>query len=154
MTEDGICGAETTGEQPCQNPAGENGRCWIPSHNDSAADNPHGRPSKLDDVWDDVMAAAERGLTVEGIARAAGIGVSTLRDWRAKHDDFSAALSRARARAEQELIKDADAEFVLERSYGYTKEQEVELSGGDDIGGLSSEDKKLLNELFEKDPQS
>lgn len=150
---DEICGAETTGEEPCQNPAGENGRCWIPSHNDADAENPHGRPSLLEEYEDDILAAARKGLTYEGIARVAGVGVRTLHEWREKHEDFSQSLERARARAEQDLIQNADSEFVLERSYGYTKEQEVELSGEVDTGGLSSEDKELLNDLFDRDPQ-
>jgi AcrR family transcriptional regulator len=146
---DDICGAETTSDKPCQNPAGEDGSCWIPSHNDPDAENPHGRPSKLEDRREDIMEAAERGLTLEGIARAAGVGVSTLREWRTKHDDFSAALKRARARAEVDLIEDASAEFVLERSYDYTKSQEVELSG--EVGlstSLSEDEKELLDEAF------
>ena len=148
MTDD-ICGAETTSGNACQNPAGEDGSCWIPSHNDPDAENPHGRPSKLDERRDDIMAAAERGLTLEGIARTAGVGVSTLREWRTEHDDFSAALKRARARAEADLIQDASAEFVLERSYDYTKSQEVELSG--EVGlptSLSDEEKELLDDAF------
>lgn len=117
-----LCGKETSKGTPCQNYADS-----CPWDHDNMNDT--GRPSKLDDVWDDIIDAAERGLTFEGIARSAGIGVSTLTDWRDAHDEFSAALNRARAHAEKELIKDASAEFVLERSYGYTKKQEVEHSG-------------------------
>lgn len=150
MTDD-ICGyQDTAGDQPCQNPATEGTSCWIEAHGGDVGG--HGRPSKLEDTWDEVMAAAERGLTMEGIARAAGIGVSTLRDWRSQYEDFSAELSRARARAEQDLIRDAGAEFVLERSYGYTKEQEIELSGEVDTS-LTPEDKELLDDLFDRDPQ-
>jgi transposase-like protein len=140
-----------TGNGTCQNPATEGDHCWIDSHGGDV--DGHGRPSKLDDVWDDVMDAAERGLTLEGVARAAGIGISTLRDWRTKHDDFSAALSRARARAEAELIENADAEFVLERSYGYTKEQEVEVTGDGFDLTLGTDEKEQLAELFDRDPQ-
>jgi hypothetical protein len=123
MTDD-ICGAECTDGTPCENNAGS-----CPWHGEG--DSPdNGRPTKLDDeTWDDCMAAAEQGLTLEGIARVAGIGVSTLREWREHRDDFSAALSRARARGERRLIQDADAEFILERSYGYTKSQDVDVSG-------------------------
>lgn len=119
-----LCGKETSKGTPCQNYADS---CpW-----DHEGANSNGRPSKLDDTWDDLIDAAERGLTFEGIARSAGIGVSTLTDWRDGHDDFSAALNRARARAEQELIQEASAEFVLERSYDYVKKQEVEHTGKD-----------------------
>lgn len=128
MTDD-TCGHPTpTG--PCGNPATEGDNCWIESHGGHASG--HGRPSKLDDTWDDIIDAAERGLTMEGIARSAGIGVSTLRDWRQQHDDFSAALSRARAKAERDLVEavaNDDPRFILERSYGYTKKEEREITG-------------------------
>jgi nucleotidyltransferase/DNA polymerase involved in DNA repair len=85
-----------------------------------------GRPSMLDEYEDDLLAAAQKGLTYEGIARVAGVGVSTLHEWREEHDQFSEALERARAKAERELIEDVDAEFVLERSYGYVKTERLE----------------------------
>jgi transposase-like protein len=147
---DEICGYQAQ-DGPCQNPATEGDHCWIDSHGGDV--DGHGRPSKLEDVWDDVMDAAERGLTLEGVARAAGIGVSTLRDWRSNHEDFSAALRRARASAERDLITEADAEFVLERSYGYTKEQEVEVSGDGFDLTLGDKEKEQLAELFDRDPQ-
>ena len=43
------CGAETGDGGECRNPAGDNGRCWIPTHNDSDEPNPQGRPTKFDD---------------------------------------------------------------------------------------------------------
>jgi hypothetical protein len=48
-----------------------------------------------------------------------------------KYPDFSKTFKRARAEGEQRLIQDenVDPEFVLERSYGYTKSQEIEHSG-------------------------
>lgn len=144
------CGHETpTG--PCQNPATEGDHCWIESHGGDVSG--HGRPSKQDDAWDDIMAAAAEGLTLEGIARVAGVGVSTLREWRNDSDDFSAALGRARAQGERRLIGDADPEFVLERSYGYTKSQEVEHSGEVDLLSLSAEEKEQLDDLFDREVQ-
>jgi transposase-like protein len=133
-----ICGADTTGKEPCRNPAGENGRCWIPSHQPDAGEdvqNPHGRPSKLDEYEDDIIEAAREGLTYEGIARVAGIGLSTLNDWRDQYDDFSAALERARSHAERELIQDVDPEFVLERSYDYVKTEKREVELDADVDG-------------------
>lgn len=150
MTETDTCGHPTP-NGPCKNPATEGDHCWIDAHGGDV--DGHGRPSKLDDVWDDVMAAASEGLTLEGIARVAGVGVSTLRDWRSENDDFSAALKRARAKGERRLIKDADAEFILERSYGYTKEQEVEVTGDGFDLTMTSDDKDALDDLFERDPQ-
>ena len=85
-----------------------------------------GRPSMLNEYEDDLLAAAREGLTYEGIARVAGVGVSTLHEWRDEHDQFSESLERARAKAERELIEDVDAEFVLERSYGYVKTERLE----------------------------
>ena len=55
-----------------------------------------GRPSKLDDVRDDLLEAAERGTTKEGCARAAGIATSTLYDWLDQFPEFSEAFNRAR----------------------------------------------------------
>jgi len=92
-----------------------------------------GRPSKLEKYEDDILEAAREGLTYEGIARVAGVGVSTLHEWRETHDDFSESLERARSEAELELIQDVDAEFVLERSYGYTKTEKREIDMDADV---------------------
>ena len=131
MTEDDVCGAPTTGDEPCQNPATEGDSCWIESHGGDV--DGHGRPSKLEEHEDDLLAAAREGLTYEGIARVAGIGVATLREWRDEHEDFSAALERARSEAERDLIQDVDAEFVLERSYGYVKTEKREVDMDADV---------------------
>jgi transposase-like protein len=92
-----------------------------------------GRPSLLDEYEDDILDAARMGLTYEGIARVAGIGVRTLHDWRDEHDEFSQSLERARAKAERDLIQDADSEFVLERSYGYVKTEKREVEMDADV---------------------
>jgi len=131
--ENGRCGAETSDGTPCEWDESERGEC--PYHGDGDAPN-NGRPSKLEDTKDDILNAAREGLTLEGCARVAGIGVSTLREWRKEHEDFSAALRRARAEAERELIQDVDPEFVLERSYGYMKTEKREITG-EDGGGLT-----------------
>lgn len=146
MTDD-ICGHPTGDGGECQNPATEGDSCWIESHGGDVSG--HGRPSKLEATWDDVMAAAEEGLTLEGIARVAGIGVSTLREWRTENDDFSAALARARARGERDLIQEADAEFILERSFGYvkTEKRELEHSGGLDLS-LSDDEQEMIREMY------
>jgi transposase-like protein len=131
MTNDDVCGAPTGDGEPCQNPATEGDSCWIESHGGDVSG--HGRPSLLDEYEDDILAAAERGLTYEGIARVAGIGVRTLHDWRDEYEDFSQSLERARSRAERELIEDVDAEFVLERSYGYVKTEKREVDLDADV---------------------
>ncbi|NLV11893.1 hypothetical protein [Haloarcula argentinensis] len=131
MTDD-ICGYEGTGgDGPCQNPATDGDSCWIDAHGGHV--DGHGRPSLLEEHEDDILAAAREGLTYEGIARVAGIGVSTLHDWRDEYGDFSEALERARSEAERELIQDVDAEFVLERSYGYVKTEKREVDMDADV---------------------
>jgi transposase-like protein len=92
-----------------------------------------GRPSLLEEYEDDILNAAREGLTYEGIARVAGIGVSTLHNWREAHEDFSESLERARSEAERELIQDVDPEFVLERSYDYVKTEKREVDMDADV---------------------
>ncbi|WP_135363456.1 hypothetical protein [Halosimplex halophilum] len=130
MTDDEICGHETP-SGPCQNPPTEGDHCWIESHGGHV--DGHGRPSKLDEHEDDILEAAKEGLTYEGIARVAGVGVSTLHEWRDDYDDFSESLERARSEAERELIQDVDPEFVLERSYGYVKTEKREVDLDADV---------------------
>lgn len=82
MTDDDICGAETTAGQPCKNPTGENGRCWIPSHNEPGAENPHGRPSKLNlQRQEQIATTVEEGKSLSLAARKAGIAPSTAIRW-------------------------------------------------------------------------
>ena len=158
MTKKDTCG-HPTDSGPCKNPPTEGDHCWIDSHGGTV--DGHGRPSKLDDVLDNVLDAAENGLSKKGIAETAGVDESTLHRWESNHDDFRKSLRRARARGQRHLIEgglygEVDtrmAQFLLERSHGYTKEQEVELSGEVDTGGLSGEDKELLNDLFDRTPQ-
>lgn len=152
MTDD-ICGEPTSTGSPCQRDPG-----WGRDVDQGACvDHADGRPSKLDSAWDDAMEAAEAGLTKAGIARYCGIDESTLHRWLDKYDDFRKSLRRKRAQAEVRYVTDPDdtrhAQFLLERSFGYTKSEEVELSGEVDTGGLSSDEKELLGELFDRDPQ-
>jgi len=152
---DDTCGYDTP-NGPCQNPATEGGSCWIESHGGHASG--HGRPTKLQEHKDEILAAARQGLTYEGMARVAGVGISTLREWRKEYDNFSAALERARSEAERELIEDVDAEFILERSYGYMKTERHELTGED--GGpvetreLSADEKAQLDAAFDDEPDT
>lgn len=115
--------------------------------------NTRGRPCELEDHIDDIMSAAEQGLSKEGIARVAGVGYSTLREWENKFDDFAAELKRHRSVGERRLIDGADPEFILERSYGYTKEQEIEHTGDGLDLTLDADEKAQLDELFDVDPQ-
>jgi hypothetical protein len=120
------CGAETSKGEPCQNPADS-----CPWH---GVDNPPdtGRPTKLVDRRDDILVAARQGMTKEGCARMAGVHKSTLYDWLDQYQDFSDAFKRARAQGELQHLRDANdsgSRFILERSFGYTKSQEIEHSG-------------------------
>lgn len=156
MTDDDteLCGSTDTSDgEPCELPGTKSdGRCH--HHTDDEEKQARGgRPSKLEDRWDEIMAAAEEGLTYEGIARVAGIGRSTLDDWRREDDEFSQELERRRSVGERDLIQDADPEFVLERSYDYTKEQEIEHTGDGFDLSLSADEKEHLDELFDVDPQ-
>ena len=149
---DGICGAPTTNGEPCQNPTTENGdpnRCWIPSHNDPEADNPHGREFAIDESdHDAILEAARDGMSKSGCARAAGTGPDELRRYLDAHPDFRDAFMRARSKGERELVRralyedpdgpdinDQHARFLLSTSFNYvkTERQEVEHSG--DGGG-------------------
>jgi AcrR family transcriptional regulator len=138
MTDDDICGYEKDDNEPCQLPASrEDGRCH--HHTEIGGERANGgRPSIFEEYRDDVIDAAEDGLTVEGCARTAGVGVSTLYEWLDEREDFAEAFNRARARGERKLIRQAltdddvderTARFLLERSFGYTKSQELALEG-------------------------
>jgi transposase-like protein len=122
---DEICGHPTGDGGECKNPPTEGDHCWIYSHGGDVSG--HGRPSLLEEYKDDLLEAAREGLTYEGIARVAGVGVSTLHEWRNEYEDFSESLERARGEAERELVQDVGAEFILERSYAYVKTEKREI---------------------------
>lgn len=143
MTDD-LCGAPTTDDEPCQNPSGENGRCWIPSHNpDSDEENPQGRDFTLtEDDHDDILAAARLGASKRGCARAAGVSLSQLQRYLDAREDFRVSFERARAHGEAELIEGglrddsvdtSMAKFLLASSFDYKKTEKREVSG--DGGG-------------------
>ncbi|MFW6435656.1 MAG: hypothetical protein ACOCY1_04675 [Halovenus sp.] len=140
MSDDDRCGAETTGDHPCKNPAGENGRCWIPSHNpDSEGEDPNGRPSKFERVKNDLLEAADGYINLKQVANKGGVSRSTLYKYLDEHEDFSDSFKRARGEAADRLVHralDPDdeidvtfARFLLERSFKFikTERQEVNL---------------------------
>lgn len=113
MSDDDICGANTSNDQPCQNPAGDNGRCWIPSHNDPDAENPQGRDPKLTKQRQEQIAdMLENGHSVAAACRCNEIGQSTFYEWLEKGDqqdegiyaDFAERVARARGVGERKLV--------------------------------------------------
>ena len=135
MTGDDICGYEAP-NGPCQNPATEGDSCWIESHGGHV--NGHGRPSKLEDRWDEIMRGARQGMTLEGCARLAGVAEKTLHQWKNEHDDFRKSLKRARAEGELkhlQSVDDAGSRFVLERSFGYVKTEKREVDASHEHTG-------------------
>jgi len=134
MTDD-ICGYDTP-SGPCQNPATEGDHCWIDAHGGDVSG--HGRPSKFEDHREAVLDAAHEPIKTRDVARTAGVGKSTLYDWLDEHDYFSDAFRRARSAAARDLVQrgleDPDVDtsmirFLLERTFDYTKTQELEVEG-------------------------
>jgi hypothetical protein len=144
MTDDDVCGAETTDGTPCQHPAGS---CPVPSHSDPDADNPHGRPSSFSEQKrDQIYTAVGAGLSVHDIASMAEISPDTLRRWTCCIDnlregvitaddpcDFCEGYAQAHAEGAMAVIEQCSPEFRASASFGYTKTQEIEHSGEVDL---------------------
>lgn len=103
-----------------------------------------GRPTNRTDATKErVLEAARKGYAnLDSIARAAGIGPSTLRDWRANDPEFDAAIEQAREGAidviEGTVLDKAkdDARIALavlkaRRRDTYGDRPKVELTGAD-----------------------
>ena len=138
------CNAPTTDGGECQNPTTDDGdpeRCWIPSHNDPDAENPHGREWTItEEDHDVILEAAREGLSQAGCARAAGVDEKNLRRYLSKHPDFRRDFAQARERGELRLIRDglrdpetdsSMAKFLLSTSFDYIKTEKRELTGED-----------------------
>lgn len=145
MTDD-TCGHPTADGSPCQHPTtddGDSGRCWIPSHNDAdVSTDAGGRDFSLDESdHDDLFEAARSGASKAGCARAAGVSKSQLARYLNEHDEFRNAFRRARAKGEQQLLReplwnDENAEremdgqharFLLSTSFDYVKTEKKKL---------------------------
>jgi hypothetical protein len=125
------CSHETADTTACQLPATRpDGRCHL--HTELEEQRARGgRPTKLDEHWDEIMELAELGMSQKGIANAAGVAESTLHRWKNEHPEFHRAFRRARSRGEDYLIREgrsSDGEvatpmaiFLLRYSFGYTK---------------------------------
>lgn len=143
MTNDSICGEEKENGEPCRRDPGW-GREGITEGpcRDHIGD--FHNPKKLTpDVKSTLIGAAQEGAFKVHCAQLAGISEQTLRNWLnwgeedVEKDIDSPCASlyseymRARGAGAVRRLKDADTEFVLERSYGYTKSEEHQLTGGD-----------------------
>lgn len=130
MSEDNICGEETSKGTPCKNPADS---CpW-----DHENGNDTGRTSLFNEETKNAcLEAARKGKSQAGCARAAGVDEKTLRGWLNEYEQFSRAFARARAEGEDKLIDggmhnpDVDssfAKFLLASSFGYVKTEKREI---------------------------
>jgi hypothetical protein len=136
---DETCGYPTADDTPCQHPTTDDGdpdRCYIDAHNEADTDSGDpGRPSLLEEYEEDILVGARQGMTLEGCARLAGIDESTLHRWINKYEDFRKSLKRARAQGELnhlQSVNDRGSQFILERSFGYTKTEKRELEHSGD----------------------
>jgi len=135
------CGHPTADGTPCQHPATDGDSCWIPAHGGDAES--HGRPAAFDDAQtrQRVLVAVGQGLKVGHQASLAGVSPDTLRralccvesprDPSLDPDpcDFCANYAQAHANGAREILNDCRPEFVASASYGYSKKNEVEVSG-------------------------
>ncbi|WP_254547495.1 hypothetical protein [Halomarina pelagica] len=117
-TEPELCGEETRDGTPCEIP-----RDSCPHHH-----NRNGWPRLLAEREEEILKAAKIGKTKEGCARSAGVSKQTLYEWLDRFPDFADGFKRARAEGENRLVArtwERKPEFILERSFGYTKSEEV-----------------------------
>jgi transposase-like protein len=143
------CESTSTNDgSPCQRPASRpDGRCH--THTEVGEQSEPGRPSKLADHWDDILAGARQGMTIEGCARVAGVARETLWNWRQKHPEFAAEFRRARAHGELQHLQsvgDCGSRFILERSFNYVKTERREIDANHDVSGDIS-----VTEFFAED---
>jgi len=141
---------------PCEyDPKYEDGKCGIHSdENDKAV----GRPSEVAEHEDDLLVGARQGMTMEGLARLAGVAESNLYRYLDKHPEFRKSLRRARAQGELnhlQSVNDRGSQFILERSFGYmkTEKREVEMDADVDATGLTDEQKEQLDAILDRDVQ-
>jgi len=166
---DDICGAECADGTPCQHPP----NCPVPSHHDPDADNPHGRKFAIDESdHEDILEAARIGMSKAGCARAAGVDEKSLYRYLKSDENaqFRRAFKRARHKGERRLLTGPleqheedpiqmdpqHARFLLSTSFDYVKTEKREVDANVDADvtrSLSPEEKKMLNETFDRDPQ-
>jgi len=133
MTE--TCNATKNDGDPCEYDAKyDDGKCGI--HTDEK-DN-IGRPSEVEKHTDDILVGARQGMTMEGLARLAGVAEKNLYEYLNRNPEFRKSLKRARAQGELkhlQSVNDRGSQFLLERSFGYVKTEKRELEHAGDGGG-------------------
>lgn len=136
MSDDDVCGEIKNDGEPCDyTPKYDDGKCGI--HTDETAD--QGRPSKFEDVKDDLLEAADGYINLKQVANKGGVHKATLFRYLDEHEGFCDRFKRARGNAADRLVQralDPDdeidvsfARFLLERSFKFikTERQEIEL---------------------------
>ena len=118
-----------------------------------------GRPARLvqePHILEEIKELAELPISDKGVIRLSGIGWTTHREWKNKYPEYEETFNKHRAEAERKLAEEVARnrpEFLLERAFGYTKEQDVNVSGDGFDLTLSREEKEQLDETFDRDPQ-
>lgn len=81
MDDPDICGHETAKGTPCQNPATDDGSCWLNAHGGDA--NPSGRPREAPDrsTQETIANVVERGGSIREACRRAGVHREQLKRW-------------------------------------------------------------------------
>ena len=75
-----VCGHETADGTPCQNPATDDGSCWLDAHGGSG--NKSGRPTKLSHAKQEAIAAdIEQGRSMRSAARKQDLSPQTVFNW-------------------------------------------------------------------------
>ena len=143
MSDDAECGQIKNDGVRCDYPAKhEDGRCGIHSKH-SSFHSGGGRPSKFNEVRDDLIEAADSYLNHEQVAGKGGVAKKTLYTYFDEHEEFLHSFKRARADAAQRLIDEAldpdsdvdmkFAKFLLERSFKFIKTERKEVDASVDF---------------------
>ena len=135
MSDDNICGEEQNDGTICQyKPKYDDGKCGI--HTDEK--DTVGRPSEVAEYEDDILVGARQGMSMQGLARLAGVDESNLYRYLEKNPSFRKSLKRARAQGELKHIQNANdsgARFLLERSFDYVKTEKREVDASHEHTG-------------------
>lgn len=143
MTDDS-CGTTKNDGEPCDYAAKyDDGRCGI--HTEETDTEAGGRPSKFEDVKNDLLDAADGFLNLKQVANKGGIHKATLFRYLDEHEEFCDRFKRARGDAADRLVQRAldpedeidiqFARFLLERSFKFikTERQEVDMDASHSI---------------------